>query len=103
MPHYFFHLRDGDSLYRDLEGSTLPDLTAVRQSGTRLARALIGVGALEGGIPLDLQIEVHDEWSNVCWSLAFEDAIEVIPPKQPPLCTEEILGPLPARSRYRRA
>nr|WP_207791155.1 hypothetical protein [Sphingosinicella flava] len=86
-----------------MEGSDLPDLTAVRHSGTTLARTLIGVGVMEGSVPLDLQIEVHDEWSNVCWSLDFKDAVKVIPPKPATLRTEEILGSLPVRLRYRRA
>lgn len=103
MPHYFFHLRDGDSLYRDLEGTRLPNLAAVRHSGTALARTLIGAGAMEGGIPLNLQIEVHDEWANVCWSLDFKDAVDLVWPKPAARPAQETLRHLPVRSRYRRA
>ena len=99
MPHYFFHLRDGGDLYRDLEGSDLPDMTAVRQCGTRLARTLIGVGAMEGAIPLHFQIEVHDRARHVCWALAFKDAVDL----DPPLMQLGRIGQRPSSPRYRKA
>lgn len=98
MPHYFFHLRDGAELHRDFEGSDLPNLTAARHCGTQLARTLIGVGAMEGGIPLHFQIEVHDERANICWTLPFRDAVSLVDERENASISQHECPPRRARS-----
>jgi len=100
VPLYFFHLRDGEDLLRDLDGTELADEQAVRSLALKFARMLIGVGAMEGGVPLHLALEVHDEEGNVCVDLPFKDAVELIHAESPAEQAAITLGSL--QSRFRR-
>jgi uncharacterized protein DUF6894 len=63
MARYFFHLRDGDTLFTDDdEGEELRDLDAVRSYAIESARELLSQAVLNGrAASLHQQIEVADE------------------------------------------
>ena len=61
MPRYFFHIRDGEELIPDDEGSNLADLPAARKEAAQTVREIIAesVGSRE---PLEqLTVEIWDE------------------------------------------
>jgi hypothetical protein len=41
MPRYLFHIRDGDKLIPDEEGTELPDLSAARKEAALSAREIL--------------------------------------------------------------
>ena len=83
MPLYFFHLRDGEDVVLDLEGTELADMNAVRVLALQHARTLISEGVKEGGVPLHLSLEVRDGDGRLCWTLPFKDAVELIQTENP--------------------
>jgi hypothetical protein len=60
MPHYYFHYRDGSSLFEDDVGEEFADASLARQHATKIARELARGGEptnaaiviVEGGQPL---------------------------------------------------
>jgi hypothetical protein len=51
MPRYYFHIREGSTLTRDLEGQELPDAEAARREAIAALREILGElqdGALNG-------------------------------------------------------
>ena len=79
MPLYYFHLRDGEDLLLDPEGSELADFEAVRARALLSARSLMSADILEGRLQLDLRIDVEDAGGRVTYRLPFRDAIEAMP------------------------
>jgi hypothetical protein len=69
---YFFHLRKGDEVVEDIEGTELGDIEAVRREAADSARDLMAEW-LKGGRPLDVVtvFEVRDEAGDVAHVLPF--------------------------------
>lgn len=65
MPRYFFHVRDGSELSRDLEGQELPDTEAARAEAINAGREMLGEKLLHGGSLNHRQIEIADESGHV--------------------------------------
>lgn len=60
MPRFFFHIRDGDGLTEDPEGSELPDLLAA-WAGAVVAACEIAAERLKSGKALDgEQFDIRD-------------------------------------------
>jgi uncharacterized protein DUF6894 len=72
MARYFFHLRDGDTLFQDdEEGEELPNLEAVRVYAVQSARELLSEAALGGKAgSLCQQIEVKDQAGRTVLTMA---------------------------------
>jgi hypothetical protein len=79
MPRLYFHLMDGADALIDQDGV---DIAPEKIAGRALveARALIADEALRGRIDLRQRIEVKDRDGAVLYSLAFAEAVEIIPP-----------------------
>jgi hypothetical protein len=77
MPRYHFHIRDGDCLIRDAEGSELPSMAAARADAVASARFLHAekVKVKAGEIIDQRCFEIADELGRVLVVLPFEDAI----------------------------
>jgi len=61
MPHYYFHIREGQTLTRDGDGQDLPDVEAAREEAIATGCALLG--ERPGG--LHRTIEIIDETGYV--------------------------------------
>lgn len=65
MPRYFFHVREGVDLTRDIEGQDLPNAEAARTEAIRASREMAGEKLLHGGALDGRQIEIADETGRV--------------------------------------
>jgi hypothetical protein len=65
MPRYFFHVREGSDLFRDIEGQELPNADAARHEAVAAAREILGEKLLHGGSLNHRAIEIADETGRV--------------------------------------
>jgi hypothetical protein len=76
MPRFYFHLRDGRSLFRDWEGRELNDEAEARRYATTSARALVATrrnwGIRQG---LDCSLEVTDAAGRKLTVVPFVEAL----------------------------
>ena len=79
MSRFYFHLRDGVDTLLDEDGiEMMPEEAAARALFE--ARAIIADEALHGRIDLRQRIDVQDGNGMILHSLAFADAVEIVPP-----------------------
>jgi predicted O-methyltransferase YrrM len=77
MPRYFLHIRDGDELIPDEEGSDLPDLDAAREEAIQGARDILAE-KIRTGDPLDGEkIEICDAQGHVLAVIPFRSMINL--------------------------
>jgi hypothetical protein len=84
MPRYFFHVRDGEGVRLDIEGSAVAGLqeahaTALADAKLILAEHLRGGGVLS--IALDQVVEVVDEDGVTVLEVPFTEAAEADMPR----------------------
>jgi hypothetical protein len=60
MPRYYFHVREGSTLTRDLEGQELADAEAARYEAIAAIREILGEALLHGGALDGRSIEIAD-------------------------------------------
>jgi hypothetical protein len=77
MGIYYFHLKHGDELVMDEEGSNLPDLSAARQEALQSARELLAAAIKSGSGLVPDAIVVTDEHGGTVDSLRL---VAVLPP-----------------------
>jgi hypothetical protein len=77
MPHFYLHLRDGDRLIEDQEGSELPDLDAARQQAMAGAREILAGKMLAGEVVNGQRFEITDEAGVVVCSLPLKEALKL--------------------------
>jgi len=65
MPRYFFHVREGSVLHRDMEGQELPDAEAARREAISSSREMLSEKLLHGGSLNNRNIEIADETGYV--------------------------------------
>jgi hypothetical protein len=75
MPRYFFHIDDEHELIRDLEGSDLPDLDAVRREATESARQIMSQAVLIGRPANGRKFVITNEEGYVLLEFPFKEAI----------------------------
>ena len=76
MPLFFLHVRDGDRLIRDPDGSVFRDLEAVRSEAIESARELMASGIADGGrIGIERSMVVCDASGTELLVVPFRDAI----------------------------
>jgi hypothetical protein len=78
MPTYFLHLRDGTDEVLDEEGVAMPT-NAVPGAALMAARDCMAGDVKNGRLQLKYRIDVHDERGEIVHTLAFTDAVEIIP------------------------
>ena len=78
MPRYFLHLRDGSDEMLDPEGSEMPE-HAIAGAALAAARDCLAADVKKGRLDLRYRIDVEDNEGRLVHSLAFADAIEIIP------------------------
>ena len=72
------HLRDGVDELLDPDGMHMPE-DAVPGIALRAARDCIAGDAQNGRIELKYRIDVEDEHGKIVHSVAFPDAVEIVP------------------------
>ena len=78
MPLYFLHVRDGDLLIRDLDGSLLNNLEAARDQAIESARELMVYSIEgEGRLGITRSVEICDAGSRILCVLPFRETVGV--------------------------
>jgi hypothetical protein len=77
MSIFFFHLKQGDEMIADEEGSDLPDLAAVREEALQCAREILAGAIRTGETAVPDAIVVLDEKGRTVDSLRLA---AVLPP-----------------------
>jgi hypothetical protein len=75
---YYFHIRMGQRVIRDLEGSEYPDASLAREEAYAAARELIGLRLLSGDlVDWNSLVEIEQEDGQSVGSVGFLEAIGV--------------------------
>jgi hypothetical protein len=78
MPHFFFHLRDGETRLRDRSGVSLPDAEAAWYQAYRNARdLLLDERAAERGLA-GQSLEVEDDRGLPVWSVPLAEIVKLV-------------------------
>jgi hypothetical protein len=81
---YYFHIKDGIDLLRDLEGSAHPSLQAARIEAIEGARQLISDAVLTGiPVRLDRAFHIEDADGQMLLRVPFTDAIDLTTISEP--------------------
>ena len=75
MPCFYFHLREGNHLIEDLDGSELPNLEAARAKAVAATRAAIAEQLRTGQAVGDRCFEIADEGGRVLTTVTLRDAV----------------------------
>ena len=65
MPRYYFHVREGGDISRDIEGQDLPNAETARREAISAGREILGEKLLHGGALNNRSIEIADETGHV--------------------------------------
>lgn len=76
MPHYFFHLHDGDARLVDSSGVSLPDAEAAWYQAYRNARELLA-GGQDRGRWASQSLRVEEEGGHPVWTVPLTDIAEL--------------------------
>ena len=75
MPRYYFHVREGSELSKDVEGQTLPNVEAARHEAISASREILGEKLLHGGSLNHRTIEIADETGHVVDVISANDVL----------------------------
>ncbi|CAO4153172.1 DUF6894 family protein [Methylorubrum extorquens] len=77
MPRYYFHIRYGDQVIEDWDGSELPDLAAALQEAKEGARAVLSEKVLKGEVADGQRFEIADETGTVLATLPLKAVLRL--------------------------
>lgn len=75
MPQFYFHIRDGDDLAEDCEGSDLPDLEAAQKEAAEAAREIMSNSVLAGTAPNGRQFEITNADGDILGVVPFKSIL----------------------------
>ena len=75
MPHFYLHLRQGETLLKDPDGREFRSLDEARAEAVLSARELMAAKVLAGRNPNHGRFEIADANDNVVLLVWFEEAI----------------------------
>ena len=75
MPRYYFHVREGADISKDVEGQDLPDAEAARKEAGCASREILGEKLLHGGSLNHRTIEIADETGHVVDVVSSNDVL----------------------------
>ena len=78
MPRYFFHLRDSSDILLDPEGAEMAPADIATKAVWQASDCMAG-DLRDGSVDLRYHIDVHDESGAKVHSIAFADAVQIIP------------------------
>ena len=76
MPRYYFHIRKGDVLVEDPEGTEVSETETLEDEAIEAARDLLADGDLQGLDRREWVYEVADESGATVLTLPFSEAVE---------------------------
>jgi hypothetical protein len=77
MPHYFFHLHDGDARLEDASGVCLPDAEAAWYQAYRSARDLLARDGQDRGRWASQCLRVEEAGGLPVWTVPLTDIAEL--------------------------
>lgn len=77
MPHYYFHLRDGNDVIEDPEGSAFLNLQAARQEALATAREILAERVRTGQVVGGQQIDICDSKGHRLSTVPFCEAFKL--------------------------
>ena len=77
MPHYFFHLHDGDARLEDSSGVCLPDAEAAWYQAYRSARDLLAGDGVDRGQWAGQTLRVEEEGGVQVWTVPLTEIAEL--------------------------
>lgn len=83
MPHYFFHIRNGNGVTADEEGRDFVDADAAREEAVRGIRSILSEEALYGRLDLRGAIDVSVDGGEAAFSVPFREAFEILTGEPP--------------------
>jgi len=75
MPRYYFHVREGSEISKDVEGQELLDVDAARKEAVSASREILGEKLLHGGSLNHRTIEIADETGRVVDVVSSNDVL----------------------------
>jgi hypothetical protein len=85
VPRYYMQLRDGTDQLLDPDGIERADLDALRKDVLMAVRAMISEEVKGGVIDLRFRIDAEDREGVIVYTLAFAEALKIIPDDDRPL------------------
>ena len=76
MPRFYFHIRKGDVLVEDPEGTEVSETETLEDEAIEAARDLLADGDLQGLDRREWVYEVADESGATVLTLPFSEAVE---------------------------
>lgn len=76
MPNFHFHVRDGDRLIEDPDGSELPGLEAARAEALAAAREAFAEMIRTGRAVSGRRFEIADDAGRVLATVAIKDVLD---------------------------
>jgi hypothetical protein len=77
MTQYFFHIKEGDEVLHDMEGSDHPDLQAARGEAIEGIRQIVGDAVMFGSpLRLDREMHVADDAGDTLLKLIFREVVD---------------------------
>ena len=73
MPQFFMHIREGDQVTEDPDGSELPDLTAAKAEGVAAACEITAEGLRAGKAPVVRRFEIRDGAGRMLATVPFPE------------------------------
>jgi len=77
MPRFYFHIRDGERLIKDPEGSELSDLESARAEALVGARELLAAKLKAGEVIDGQRFEIVDEGGNLLTVVPLKDVVRL--------------------------
>ena len=78
MPHFFFHLQNGQSRLVDRRGVSLPDAEAAWYQAYRSARDLLADGGRDRGRWGEHSLQVEDDRGAHVWTIPLTEIAELV-------------------------
>lgn len=75
MTHYYFHIRQGDTVIPDDEGIDCASLDAVREEALQSAREIMSEAVLSGRLADDRSFVIKDDKGDTIHELPFQAAL----------------------------
>ncbi|GGD11032.1 DUF6894 family protein [Aureimonas glaciei] len=75
---YFLHMRRGEELIQDPDGTELPDLDAVMAEAIQGARQILAENVMSGSVVTGRKFEICDEQGKVLLVVPFSEAVKLI-------------------------
>jgi hypothetical protein len=77
MPRFYLHLRDGDDLIEDPDGSDLPDVEAAKEEARVSARHILAERVRSGKAIGNQCFEIVDELGNMCVTMWLREVLRL--------------------------